>query len=62
MTLTFDTHLITLIYLFECLKTNILYYIEHTLSHYWFYGPVMSLPMWDGVFPLKKYECVWPIA
>ena len=27
------------------LKTNIPYYIEHTLSHYWFYGPVMSLPM-----------------
>ena len=29
----------------ERLKTNILYYIEHTLSPYWFYDPVMSLPM-----------------
>ena len=27
------------------LKTNILYYSEHTLSHYWFYDPVMQLPM-----------------
>ena len=33
------------------LKTNILYYIEHTLSLYRFYYPVMFLPMWDGVFP-----------
>ena len=23
------------------LKTNILYYTEHTLSNYWFYDPVM---------------------
>ena len=36
------------------LRTNILYYIEYILSHFWFYDPVMSLPMWDGVFPLKK--------
>ena len=36
------------------LKTNILYYIEHTLSHYWFYDPVMPLPMWDRVFPWKN--------
>ena len=38
----------------QLLKTNILYYREHTPSHYWFYDPVMSLPMRDGVFPLKK--------
>ena len=25
----------------DTLKTNILYYIEHTLSNYWFYDPVM---------------------
>ena len=31
------------------LNTNILnYYIEQTLSHYWFYDPVMSLPMYNG--------------
>ena len=30
---------------FLSLKTNIPYYTEHTLSHYWFYDPVMSLPM-----------------
>ena len=27
------------------LKTNILYYLQHTLSLYWFYEPVISLPM-----------------
>ena len=39
------------------LNTNILYHIEHiehTSRHYWFYDPVMSLPMWNGVFPSKK--------
>ena len=36
------------------LKTNILCYMEHTPSHYLFYDPVMSLPKWDGVFPLKN--------
>ena len=33
----------------------ILYYTEHTLSHYWFYDPVMSLPVWDGVRNNFKY-------
>ena len=27
------------------LKTNIIYFIEYTLGHYWFYDPVMSLPI-----------------
>ena len=32
------------------LTTNFLYFMEHTSGHYWFYDPVMSLPMWDGYF------------
>ena len=32
------------------LKTNILHYTEHTLSHYWVYGSVVSLPVRDAVF------------
>ena len=34
------------------LKTNILYYIEHTLSHYWFYGG------WSGgAMVLVNFQC-----
>ena len=38
------------------LKTNILYYTEHALSNYWFYDPIMELPMWDRVFPLMNLQ------
>ena len=44
------------------LKTNILYYIENTPSVIIGYDPVMSLPVRDGVFPLKIYQCHWTVA
>ena len=34
----FGNYIFTLV---RNLKTNILYYTEHTLSNYWFYDPVM---------------------